>query len=411
MATRSRGEHVRRTMGRRCSWAPGRYCLGVEDPFSAGDNVARAVQRRSLPSVLSAVATVPSPWGSVVWASRTRTRPWRLRSVGSGRVATAGGAAADGRRSAAPVRWRTFSAPAETPREAPPAGPDLPRDPSGVRAPQSPQPGAPQPAHRRRRRGREPLDPGSVPMRTFAQPPPPRPNQGFGLAGGLGERRRREPREHLGLAGGGGGAPPGFGQSSPLDARARASRVRRGARASRVQFWRRSRAGPATVARRRRRRRRSFDRSPLFGGGGGAPGAAGGGGGGRLCSGRCISAAGSRSPPRSRIPWRRSRRGNTRRVRVRSAGGISGTRRARGRRREDFDARRRAEGDASRGADVVRGGGRRWRSRRSTRSTRRHRGGGGGRAQGKFRGGGAGESAPERSRPWPDGPRTPRAPT
>ena len=51
-----------------CSWAPGRYCLGVEDPFSAGDNVARAVQRRSLPKVLSAVRDGTLAVGRVVWA-------------------------------------------------------------------------------------------------------------------------------------------------------------------------------------------------------------------------------------------------------------------------------------------------------------------------------------------------------
>jgi len=51
-----------------CSWAPGRYCLGVEDPFAAGDNVARAVQRRSLPKVLSALRDGTLAVGRVVWA-------------------------------------------------------------------------------------------------------------------------------------------------------------------------------------------------------------------------------------------------------------------------------------------------------------------------------------------------------
>lgn len=51
-----------------CSWAPGRYCVGVEDPFSAGDNVARAVQRRSLPKVLSAVRDGTLAMARVVWA-------------------------------------------------------------------------------------------------------------------------------------------------------------------------------------------------------------------------------------------------------------------------------------------------------------------------------------------------------
>ena len=50
------------------SWAPGRYCVGVEDPFAAGDNVARAVQRRSLPKVLSAVRDGTLAMARVVWA-------------------------------------------------------------------------------------------------------------------------------------------------------------------------------------------------------------------------------------------------------------------------------------------------------------------------------------------------------
>ena len=50
------------------SWAPGRYCLGVEDPFAAGDNVARAVQRRSLPKVLAALRDGTLAVSRVVWA-------------------------------------------------------------------------------------------------------------------------------------------------------------------------------------------------------------------------------------------------------------------------------------------------------------------------------------------------------
>ena len=51
-----------------CSWAPGRYCLGVEDPFAAGDNVARAVQRRSLPKVLAAIRDGTLAVARVAWA-------------------------------------------------------------------------------------------------------------------------------------------------------------------------------------------------------------------------------------------------------------------------------------------------------------------------------------------------------
>ena len=50
------------------AWAPGRYCVGVEDPFAAGDNVARAVQRRSLPKVLSAVRDGTLAMARVCWA-------------------------------------------------------------------------------------------------------------------------------------------------------------------------------------------------------------------------------------------------------------------------------------------------------------------------------------------------------
>jgi len=50
------------------AWAPGRYCVGVEDPFAAGDNVARAVQRRSLSKVLSAVRDGTLAMARVCWA-------------------------------------------------------------------------------------------------------------------------------------------------------------------------------------------------------------------------------------------------------------------------------------------------------------------------------------------------------
>jgi len=50
------------------AWPPGRYCVGVEDPFAAGDNVARAVQRRSLPKVLSAVRDGTLAMARVCWA-------------------------------------------------------------------------------------------------------------------------------------------------------------------------------------------------------------------------------------------------------------------------------------------------------------------------------------------------------
>ena len=307
-----------------CSWAPGRYCLGVEDPFSAGDNVARAVQRRSPPKVLSAVRDGTLAVGRVVWAEsdedssarcticwvRTRCHRRRCRSR-------------DGRRPAAPVRWRTFSAPAETPREAPPAGPDLPGNPSGS-DPRESQPGAPQPAHRRRRRrGREPARLGVRADANLAQPPPPRPNQGFGLAGGLGPSGGGGNLENIfGLAGGGGGARlPGSASLRPRSTRA--ARLPGSARRPRL-------AGSvlATVPRRARNSRTasaseasvlSSTVPSLFGGGGGAPGAAGGGGGVDALFGQMHLGGGSRSPPRSRIPWRRSRRGNTRRVRVRSA--------------------------------------------------------------------------------------------
>ena len=68
-----------------CSWAPGRYCLGVEDPFSAGDNVARAVQRRSLPKVLSAVRDGTLAVGRVVciwwWTMLIPERPERVTGI------------------------------------------------------------------------------------------------------------------------------------------------------------------------------------------------------------------------------------------------------------------------------------------------------------------------------------------
>ena len=166
-----------------------------------------------------------------------------------------------------------------------------------------------------------PLDPGSVPMQTFAQPPPPRPNQGFGLAGGLGPSGGGGNLENIfGLAGGGGGAPPG---SASRPRSTRAARLPGSARRPRLagSVRRRSRAGPATVARRRRRGRRSFlDRSLSFR----RRRRRARGGGRRRRRGRSVRTdasrrRGFRSPPRSRIPWRRSRRGNTRRVRVRSA--------------------------------------------------------------------------------------------
>ena len=50
------------------AWAPGRYCVGVEDPFAAGDNVARSIQRRSLPKVLSAVRDGTLAMARVCWA-------------------------------------------------------------------------------------------------------------------------------------------------------------------------------------------------------------------------------------------------------------------------------------------------------------------------------------------------------
>ena len=266
-----------------CSWAPGRYCLGVEDPFSAGDNVGRAVQRRSLPMVLSAVRDGTLAVGRVVWAESDEDLERALYDLlGPDALPPQEVPQQGWPTPAAPVRWRTFSAPAETPREAPPAGPDLPGNPLRVRAPPrvstrgsstcSPAASA---------RGREPARPGVRADADLRAAAAPAPEPGFRTRGGSGsERRRREPREHLRTRGRRRRRASRVRPVVPARRARRASRVRRGARASRVQFRRRSRAGPATVARRRRRGRRSFlDRSLSFGGGGGAPGAAGGGGG------------------------------------------------------------------------------------------------------------------------------------
>ena len=244
-----------------CSWAPGRYCLGVEDPFSAGDNVARAVQRRSLPKVLSAVRDGTLAVGRVVWAESDEDLERALYDLlgpdalppqevpqqgwptlgGAGAVENilgAGGDAAGGATGG--------------PRPPPgtPPGPDLPPRVS-TRGSSTCSPAASAPG------------PGTRSTRGPCRCKPSRSRRTRGGSGS--ERRRREPREHLRTRGRRRRRASRVRPVVPARRARRASRVRRGARASRVQFRRRSRAGPATVARRRRRGRRSFlDRSLSF---------------------------------------------------------------------------------------------------------------------------------------------------
>ena len=360
-----------------CSWAPGRYCLGVEDPFSAGDNVARAVQRRSLPKVLSAVRDGTLAVGRVVWAESDEDLERALYDLlgpdalppqevpqqgwptlgGAGAVENILGAGGD-------------AAGGATGGPRPPPG-----TPPGPGSPASLNPGLLNLLTGGVGAGAgNPLDPGSVPMQTFAQPPPPRPNQGFGLAGGLGPSGGGGNLENIfGLAGGGGGAPPGFGQSSPLDARGAPPGFGAAPAPRGFSFGDGPAPGPqqshgvgvAGVG--------PFSTVPsLFGGGGGAPGAAGGGGGVDALFGQMHLGGGLSQP----APQPHSLAQIEARQHAQSQGtiGVGGISRGLGSRADATGKTSDGGGGGerrSRGADVVRGGGRRWRSRRSTRSTRR----------------------------------------
>ena len=375
-----------------CSWAPGRYCLGVEDPFSAGDNVARAVQRRSLPKVLSAVRDGTLAVGRVVWAESDEDLERALYDLlgpdalppqevpqqgwptlgGAGAVENILGAGGD-------------AAGGATGGPRPPPG-----TPPGPGSPASLNPGLLNLLTGGVAAGAgNPLDPGSGPMQTFAQPPPPRPNQGFGLAGGLGPSGGRGNLENIfGLAGGG-GAPPGFGQSSPLDARGAPPGFGAAPAPRGFSFGDGPAPGPqqshgvgvAGVG--------PFSTVPsLFGGGGSAPGAAGGGGSVDALFGQMHLGGGLSQPaPQPHSLAQIEARQHAQSQGTIGVGGIS----------QGLGARADAAGTTSDGggggdaraaptssAEEVGGGGRG--GRRGRRGG--DRGGGGGRAQGKFRGGG-----------------------
>jgi len=51
-----------------CSWPLRKYKIGVEDPFASGDNVARAVQRRSAPVVFGAIRGAAMTVKRILWA-------------------------------------------------------------------------------------------------------------------------------------------------------------------------------------------------------------------------------------------------------------------------------------------------------------------------------------------------------
>ena len=361
-----------------CSWAPGRYCLGVEDPFSAGDNVARAVQRRSLPKVLSAVRDGTLAVGRVVWAESDEDLERALYDLlgpdalppqevpqqgwptlgGAGAVENilgaggdAAGGATGGPRPSPGEPLRVRALPRVSTRGSSTCSPAASARGPGTRSTRGPCRCRPSRSRRPRARTRV-SDSRGVWARAAAA--------GTSRTSSDSRRRRRRASRVRPVV-------------PARRARARASRVRRGARASRVQFRRRSRAGPATVARRRRRRRRSFlDRSLSVR----RRRRRARGGGRRRRRGRSVRADASRRrafaarpaaafPGADRGEATRAESGYDRRRR-----NFSRTRRARGRRREDFGRRRRRR-RRSRGTDVARGGGRRWRSRRSTRSTRR----------------------------------------
>ena len=145
------------------AWPPGRYCVGVEDPFAAGDNVARAVQRRSLPKVLSAVRDGTLAMARVCWADSDEDLQRALHDLlGAGaappreRCRRAGG-----RRSAA--RGETSRSTARGARGCPRGGPSgwtrsgggagsAPGHPPAPPRPEPTRRGAAQPAHGRRRR-------------------------------------------------------------------------------------------------------------------------------------------------------------------------------------------------------------------------------------------------------------------
>ena len=306
-----------------CSWAPGRYCLGVEDPFSAGDNVARAVQRRSLPKVLSAVRDGTLAVGRVVWAESDEDLERALYDLlgpdalppqevpqqgwptlgGAGAVENilgAGGDAAGGATGG--------------PRPPPgtPPGPGSPRvstrgsstcsPAASARGPGTRSTRGPcrcRPSRSRRPRARTRVsDSRGVWVRAAAA----------GTSRTSSDSRRRRRRAS------GSASRPRSTRAARLPGSARRPRLAGSVSATVPRRARNSRTASASRA---SVLSRPF---PLFSAAEAArPGRRAAAAAWTLCSDRCISAAGFRSPPRSRIPWRRSRRGNTRRVRVRSA--------------------------------------------------------------------------------------------
>ena len=373
VATRSRRDTYAGRSVAGCSWAP-RRLLGVEDLLGERQRGSRCSADRC-PRCSARFATAPQ-WDAWCGPSRTGTSSARCTICWVRCLA------------GVPRGWPTPAAPAvenilaaaETPRPAPPGGPDLPGEPPG--------PGAPPEQPRLLNLltadsgGGEPADPPNG----IAKP-----------------RAAAAPRAGQGVRPRGGSWPSGGSGTSRASFGPRASRVRpivparRGppgfeARRPRVRFRQRpapgrsrptaSGSGASVLSR----------CSSLFGGGGGASGAAPGVGGGvDACSGRCVSAAGSARP--ASVPWRRSRRGNTRRARARSASVGFPRDRARSRTPRGRPRTAAASATRARGDDLARGG------RRQPRGGRRGKRGGvaaaaaAARARREIRGGGGGGKA------------------
>ena len=391
-----------------CSWPPGRYCLGVEDPFSAGDNVARAVQRRSLPKVLSAVRDGTLAVGRVVWAESDEDLERALYDLlGPGALPP---------QEVPQQGWPTLGGGGAVENilggggDAAGGATGGPRPPPGT----PPGPGASAGLNPGLLNlitgglgagGGNPLDPANGMMQTFAQPPHTRANQGFGLAGGLGPSGGSGNLESIfgpangggGGGGGGGGAPPGFGQSSPLDARGAPPGFGAAPAPRGFSFGNGPAPGPQQTHGVGVGGIGPFSTVPsLFGGGGGAPGAAPGVGGGVDALFGQMRLGGGLSQP---APQPHSLAQIEARQHAQSQGaiGVGGFSQGSGAFPDAAgktpdgggvggDARAATTSPAEEGSGGGRGG------RRGRRGGDRG-GGGGGRAQGKFRGGGGGGKA------------------
>ena len=208
------------------AWAPGRYCVGVEDPFAAGDNVARSIQRRSLPKVLSAVRDGTLAMARVCWADTDEDLAralsdllgpgaWRPREMPQSGWPTLGGAGGN-----EPLNSPGMAAvPGLGPNMGQRFGMDVFGSGGGVPPPGAPPPGVPPPGAPPLGAGPKPIDAGLLNLLTGdvggflgAMGPAPTPAQPVGGAHGVGTFA--PPRDGVpgGMGAGMSAHPPGLGR-------------------------------------------------------------------------------------------------------------------------------------------------------------------------------------------------------